>query len=124
MNEDERVWKPETTELLVGIISEAVKPKVPFMFRGLVKPAVNIAVKTLNSKASKFVPDKIDNLINDAIVAGVAGDWDLASANIGAAADELVDIPTMPDEYEKQLFVSITAAIIQSIKYWIEKKKA
>lgn len=122
--DDNRVWKKETTELLVEIISEAVKPKVPVLFRGLVKPAVNIAVKTLNSKASKFVPDIIDNLINDAIVAGVDGDWDEASVNIGAAADVLIDVPTLPDEYEKQLFVSITAAIIQSIKYWIEKKKA
>ncbi len=120
---DGRVWKKETTELLVGIISDAVKPKVPYVFRGLVKPAVNIAVKTLNEKASKFVPDKIDNLINDAIVAGAANDWDLASTNIGVAIDELVDIPLMDDEHEKQMMVSVVAAIANTIKAWIERKR-
>ena len=40
MSDDNRVWKAETTELLVEIISKAVSPKVPLLLRGLTKPVV------------------------------------------------------------------------------------
>lgn len=117
------IWTEKTTELLVEVIGKELKPKVPFFLRGLVDPTVRMAIKALNKFGGKHVPDKIDDLVNDAIVAGYEGDWDLASVNIGVAADMLVDIPSLDDEHEKQLFVSITAAIVNAIKYWISKNK-
>ena len=120
---DGTVWKSSTTDLLVDIISKAVKPKVPFLARGLVKPAVKIAIKTVNKYSDKVVPDKVDTLVNDAIVKASEKDWDGAAECIGLAGDMLVDIPQIDDEHERQLFVIIAQALVQGVKTYIESKK-
>ena len=120
---DGRVWTKSTTKLLVGIIGEAVKPKVPFLVRGLINPAIKIALKTSNTYLDRVIPDEIDGFVNDAIIKGYEGDWDNAAIDIGLAGDMLVDIPNLDDEHEKKLFVTIAQAIVQSVKTWIENKK-
>lgn len=122
-NKDEQVWSKETTELLVGIISDAVKPRVGFMVRGLVRPAVKIAVKTANKYSARVVPDMVDRYVNSAIIKANDGDWDGAAEQIGIAGDVLVDIPGVDDDHEKALFVSIAQAIVSGVKSYIESKR-
>ena len=108
---------------MVDVITDAVKPRVGFMVRGLVRPAVRIAVKTANKYSAKFVPDKVDEYVNSAIIKANDGDWDGAAEQIGIAGDVLVDIPGVDDDHEKALFVSIAQAIVSGVKSWIESKK-
>jgi hypothetical protein len=116
---DNVVWQASTTDLLVDLITDAVKPKVPVLVRGLTKPVV----KSANKYASKVIPDKVDKFINDAIVLGNAGEWDKAAKSIGKAGDTLVDIPNLDDAHEEALFVSVAQAIVNGVKAWIENKK-
>jgi len=120
---DGKVWSDSTSGLLVDIVSEAIKPRIGFLVRGLVKPAVKIVIKVSNQYLSKVVPDSIDGYVNDAIVFGHNGEWDAAAEAIGEAGDVLVDIPGVDDDHEKQLFVSIAQAIVNGVKTWIETKK-
>jgi len=117
------VLLPETTKLVVGLITDAIKPKVPFIIRTLVKPVVKIGVNKLNELGGKYIPDEVDNYINTAVVEIHKGNYDVAAESIGVAADLLVDIPSLDAEHEKKLFVSIAQAIVNSVKTIIESKK-
>ena len=114
----------ETNDLVKDIIVEAVKPKVPFLLRALVSPSVGIVLNLVNKYADKVVPDSVDGYINIAIKEAHTGNYNLAAASIGKAADTLIDIPNVDDVHESNLFISIAQAIVQGVKVWIEKKKA
>ena len=117
------VFTNETKALLKSIISDAIKTKVPVLIRPLIKPAVGIALNVLNNLGDKFIPDKVDYYINEAIVKANAKEWDNAAAAIGIAGDVLVDIPNVDDAHERNLFVTIAQAIVHGIRVWIEKKR-
>lgn len=123
MGKDKQVWSESTTKLLVGVVTDAIKPKVNLFIRGLIKPAVKIGVEMSNKYLAKVIPDSVDGYVNDAIIKANDGDWDSAAEYIGLAGDELVDIPGVDDDHEKQLFVSIAKAIVNGVKSWIENKK-
>lgn len=122
-NKDNQVWSDATNALLVKVITEKVSPKVPFFLRPLTKPVVKVGLKTLNKQASKVVPDSIDYYINESINKAIEGDYDSAAAAIGIAGDTLVDIPMLDDAHERNMFVTVTQALVYAIKGWIEKKK-
>lgn len=118
---DKKIWTDETTELLATVISDAVKSKVPFILRPLTKPATKVIIGLINTKADAFVPDSIDDYVNSAINLGYEGKWDEAAEQVALAADLLIDIPSVEDEYESKLFVALTQAIVNGIRVWIEK---
>lgn len=111
----------ETSKMVVDVIHDSVAKKVPFVIRGLVKPAIRIGMNMLNKYADQVIPDKIDGLINSAIQKANSGDWIGASVDIGEAGDALVDIKYLDDANERMLFVSIAQSLVQGIKTWIEK---
>jgi len=120
---DGKIWTKETTELLVDIAYDAFGKKVPFFLRGLVKPALRMAIKLINEKADKVVPDKIDTFVNDAIVKASNKDFEGAATDIALAGDLLVDIPVLDNEQEKKLFITIATAIVQAVENWIASKR-
>lgn len=120
---DGKIFTKETTDLIVKAISDGLSKKVPFFARPLLKPAVKIAVNTLSKYGDKVIPDKVDDLINEAITLGFAKDFDGAAEAIGEAGDMLVNIPGIDDEHEKKLFISIAQAIVNGIETWIKNKK-
>lgn len=118
------VLTKETSDLVIGLLTDKIKPKVPFMLRPLVKPALGVGVGALNKMGGQCIPDSVDKYINEAIIRGHRGDWDNAAAAIGMAADELIDIPNIDDAHESNVFVTISQAIVQGVRVWIEKKRA
>lgn len=120
---DNTVLTEQTKDLVIAFVVERVKPHVPVLARPLLKPAVGIVVRTVNSFGAKHIPDKVDPYINEAILRIDKKDWENAAASVGMAADILIDIPTIDDAHESNVFVSLAQALVQSIRCIIEKKK-
>lgn len=111
-----------TKDLIVKTVASEVK--VPFWVKPFLKPVTRIAINFLDDKGSKVIPDNVDPLINEAITAGVNGDFDKASESAATALNIVIDIPLLNEDHEQEMFVGGVKFLIQVIQSWIAKKKA
>lgn len=120
---DGKVFSKETKELLVKAGSEVIKEKVPFYIKWFIPSVLRIVVNFIDTKADRFVPDSIDPLINEAILAGFGGNYELASIKAGSALNKVINIPLIEEDAEQVMFVEGVRFLISLIKDWIEKRK-
>lgn len=111
-----------TKDLIVKTVANEVK--VPFWVKPFLKPVTRIAVNFLDSKGSKVIPDEVDPMINNAITAGINGDFDKASESAATALNIVIDIPLLDEDHEQEMFVGGIRFLIQVVQAWIDKKKA
>lgn len=117
------IFTDKTTDLLVKLGNDNLRKKAPFFLRGLVKPALRIAINLVSKWGDKVVPDKVDVYINSAIDKGYSKDWDAAAIDVGMALAEIIELKRVDPEHEKNLFVSVAQAIINGVGNWIDSNK-
>jgi len=117
------VFSEETSALLKDWIGDALKPKVPFIVRGLVKPTLGITIGLISKYADKIVPDKVDMYINDAITKAKDGDFDGAGCAVGAGIEVLVSAKSEAGSVKEKFFVNVGETIMTGLEYAIEVKK-
>ena len=120
---DVEVFSKETKELIIKAGSKVIKEKVPFYLKWLIPFVLRIIINFIDTKADKFVPDAIDPLINEAIIAGFNGNYELASIKAGSALNKVINIPLVEEDAEQVMFVGGVEFLISMIKDWIEKEK-
>jgi hypothetical protein len=120
---DGKFLTPKTTDSLIGLIADELKPKVKWWLRGFVKQGLKIAFTYLNKGGDKIIKDEADFYVNKAVNEGIDGKWDEAALSIAKAENIIFDVPNMSEDQEEKMFYANTNMIIQNIKGWIEKKK-
>jgi hypothetical protein len=116
------VFTKETVTLLKGWIGDAIKDKVPFMLRAVIKPTIGIGLNVLNKYADRIVPDRVDTYINGAVVELEKGNYDLAGQFVGKGLDALAE-KVKGDTVKEKFFTSIGVTIIAGIEYVIEERR-
>lgn len=120
---NEKVFTKKTKALIVKASSGIIKEKVPFYIRWFIPSILRVVINFIDTKADKFVPNSIDPLINESIVAGFNGNYKLASIKAGTAMNKVIDIPLLEENAEQIMFVEGVRFLISIIRDWIEKKK-
>ena len=120
---DGKVWTKETTQLIVDYLYSRFKEKIPWYLKSISKVILKTVIQFANKFGDKHIPDKVDPLINTAIVAISEKHWDTAGQAIGLAADELVSIKRISGQHKKNAFVAVTMALTDLLKSTIEEKK-
>lgn len=120
---DGKVFSSATDALLKDWIGGAIKPRIPFLLRGLVKPVIGIAINIFNTQADKIVPDRVDVYINGAINEINKGNYDMAGQFVGKGLDALAE-KLKGGSLKEKFFTNIGITIMSGIEYTIELRKA
>ena len=120
---DGKFLTKQTTDSLVDLIANKIKPKLPWYLRGFAKTGIKLVLSLLNKGGDRIIPDKADVLINQSINEGVAGKWEAASRSLAKVENMLIDIPNQTESQEEVMFYANTNALVQNIKGWLENRK-
>lgn len=120
---DSTVFTDATNKLLKDWIGDVIKPKVPFLVRGLVNPIIGIGLSVFNKSGDKVIPDRVDIFINGAVTELNKGNFDLAGQFVGKGLDALAE-KMKGGTYKEKFFTNVGLTIMSGIEYAIEVKKA
>ena len=120
---DGKVFTKDTNKLLVNWTGDAIKPHVPFLARGLVKPVLKIVFNLVSKFGDRIIPDRVDSYINEAITRANAKDWDGAGESIGVALETLAGAKADAGTAKRKFFINIGETLTSGIEFAIENKK-
>lgn len=120
---DGKVWTKETTQLIVDYLFSLFSGKIPWYLRAIAKIVMKTIIQFANKFGDKHIPDRVDPLINSAIVAIHNKQWNTAGQAIGLAGDELVKIKRISGQHKKNAFVAVAMALTDMLKDTIDQEK-
>ena len=118
------VFTKETSKLLVNWTGDAIKPHVPFLARGLVKPVLGIVFNLVSKFGDRIIPDRVDVYINEALTKAKAGDFDGAGKTVGIGVEILVSAKANAGSAKRKFFINIGETLMSGIEFAIEAKQA
>lgn len=118
---DGKVFTKETKKALVKMLDDLID--LPWYLEPLDAPGFNMLIGFIDKYGDKYIPDEIDPLINESIMAAMAGNYDLAAEKASTALNAVIDVPLIEEDQEQAVFLSGITFLINLIKSWVENKK-
>ena len=109
-----------TKDALVDVLDNLTKLGI---FEPLERPAYRIVLNQVDKYADKYVPDELDDKINDAATLALNGEYEEAAGKAGEIIDFLVNLEKVDDSIEKLVFVDGLKFVVRQLVLFIESKK-